>query len=108
MEVERNTVGWNGKGTATVSFAAVGAKVGIWSKGHLSRNNNNAGTLVHRHVQMPCNNPEVGHWLCLTHQKHFVAASELQSHLSSGKHNFVWFCDDHGPEMDPSLLSRSS
>ena len=87
-------------GTATIRFAAMGEKVRVWLTGHRWRRNTEGGTMVRSTVQLPCNNPDAGHWLCLTHQEHLVVTSELLKHLSEGDHDLVWFCYYHGPEME--------
>jgi hypothetical protein len=99
-ELTRSTEFWKGIGAATVEFAAVGKVVGIWLTGRRWRSNDEGGTMVYRNVQSPCNDPVGGHWLCVTHQEHMVVQSELLKHLSTDNHNLVWFCYQHGPEME--------
>jgi hypothetical protein len=95
----REAVFWSDNGTATVRCAAVGEEIRIWLSGRRWRKNDEGGTMVCRKVQSLCNDPAGGHWLCVTHQEHLVVGSELQKHLSTGSHNLVWFCYQHGPEM---------
>jgi hypothetical protein len=87
-------------GAATVEFAAIGEEVGIWLTGRRWHHNEDGGTMVYRNVQWPCNDPTGGHWLCLTHQDHLIVAPEMGRHLSEGRHHLVWFCYQHGPEME--------
>ena len=99
-ELTRNTDYWKDVGAATVEFAAIGEVVGIWLTGRRWRHNDDDGTMVQRNVQRPCNDPTGGHWLCLTHQEHLIIASEMGRHISEGRHHLVWFCYQHGPEME--------
>jgi hypothetical protein len=96
----RDATFWSDNETARLTCAAIGEEVGIWLTGRRWRHNDEGGTMVYRNVQSPCNNPAGGHWLCVTHQEHMAVGSELQSHLSTGNHNLVWFCYQHGPEME--------
>jgi hypothetical protein len=96
----RSTDFWKDIGAATVEFAAIGEEVGIWLTGRRWRHNDDDGTMVYRNVQSPCNNLTGGHWLCLTHQEHLIRTPELGRHLSEGSHHLVWFCYEHGPEME--------
>jgi hypothetical protein len=99
-ELTRNTEFWKDIEAATVEFAAVGEEVGIWLTGRRWRSNNEGGTIVYRKVHSPCHAAAGGHWLWVTHQEHMVVGSELHKHLSRGDHNLVWFCYQHGPEME--------
>jgi len=93
-------------GTPKVRFAAIGEEVRVRLTGRRWRRNAEGGTMVRVAVQPPCNNPASGHWLCLTHQEHLIVPSELPNHLSEGHHDLVWFCYQHGPEMDRVLAIR--
>jgi hypothetical protein len=99
-ELTRDTRIWKDSGVASVRFAAIGEKIGIWLTNRHRCKHNESGALVYRTVQSPCNDPAWGHWLCLTHQEHLVSARELGEHLSGGTHNLVWVCYRHGPEME--------
>jgi hypothetical protein len=35
-----------------------------------------------------------------------VIGSELQKHLSTGDHDLVWFCYQHGPEMETAKTAH--
>jgi hypothetical protein len=105
-QFSRDAGAWSDNGTANVRFPVIGEEVRVWLTGRRWRKNTEGGTMVRSIVQLPCNNPASGHWLCLTHQEHLIVASELPKHLSEGHHDLVWFCYQHGPEMDLAVRTR--
>jgi hypothetical protein len=45
-----------------------------------------------------CDKPDMGRWICVTHDKVFANNWEKDSHVS-GKCQMAWFCAYHGPEV---------
>lgn len=49
-------------------------------------------------VKKPCDNPNNGHWYCVTHQVGFRNVFDKADHIDRGRHDMIWWCHDHGPE----------
>lgn len=40
-----------------------------------------------------------GSWYCITHSTGFRNQLEKDSHIGRGRHQLVWVCLEHGPEV---------
>lgn len=40
-----------------------------------------------------------GHWYCLTHGEGFANQIQKDGHIHRGRHELVWVCHHHGPEV---------
>lgn len=41
----------------------------------------------------------LGHWFCVTHDKHFDNQFQKDTHINSGAHQLAWICHEHGIEQ---------
>ena len=40
-----------------------------------------------------------GRWMCLTYRAVFASQLEKDAHIGKGRHEMVWICVEHGPEV---------